>query len=44
MFLLLAKSKIQFRGPMYVISDLNDEPITGTFCEKELQKTSQNRE
>ena len=25
----------------YVISDLNDEPITGTFYEKELQKTNQ---
>ena len=24
----------------YVISDLNDEPITGSFYEKELQKTS----
>ena len=25
----------------YTISDLNGEPITGTFCEKELQKTNQ---
>ena len=25
----------------YVISDLNGEPITGRFYEKELQKTSQ---
>ena len=25
----------------YVINDLNDEEITGTFYEKELQKTSQ---
>ena len=25
----------------YVISDLNGEEITGTFCEKELQKTNQ---
>ena len=24
----------------YVISDLNGEPITRSFCEKELQKTS----
>ena len=24
----------------YVVSDLNDEEITGSFCEKELQKTS----
>ena len=27
----------------YVISDLNGEPIVGTFYEKELQKTSQNK-
>ena len=27
----------------YVISDLNDEPITGSFFEKELQKTSQEK-
>ena len=25
----------------YVVSDLNDEEITGSFYEKELQKTSQ---
>ena len=25
----------------YVINDLNDEEIIGTFCEKELQKTNQ---
>ena len=25
----------------YVISDLNGEPITEIFCEKELQKTNQ---
>ena len=25
----------------YVINDLNGEEITGTFCEKELQKTNQ---
>ena len=27
----------------YVISDLNGEPITRSFCEKELQKTSQEK-
>ena len=27
----------------YVISDLNSEPITGSFYEKELQKTSQEK-
>ena len=27
----------------YVISDLNDEPITGSFYDKELQKTSQKK-
>ena len=26
-----------------MISDLNSEPITGSFCEKELQKTSQEK-
>ena len=26
----------------YVTSDLNDEPIAGSFYEKELQKTNQN--
>ena len=26
---------------IYVISDLNGEPITGSFYEKELQKTNQ---
>ena len=25
----------------YVINDLNDEEVTGTFYEKELQKTNQ---
>ena len=42
-FFLLIKLKIQFLGPMftYVISDLNGEEITGSFYEKELQKTSQ---
>ena len=35
-------SKIKDTVPwMYVISDLNGEPITGSFYEKELQKTSQ---
>ena len=24
----------------YVINDLNEEEIVGTFCEKELQKTT----
>ena len=27
----------------YIISDLNAEPITGSFYEKELQKTSQEK-
>ena len=27
----------------YVISDLNDEPIPGSFYEKELQKTRQKK-
>ena len=39
-FLLLIKLKIQFLG-LPVISDLNGEEITGTFYEKELQKTNQ---
>ena len=34
-FLLLVKSKTQF----VVISDLNGEPTTGSFYEKELQKS-----
>ena len=35
-------SKIKNTVPWtYVISDLNGEPITGKFYEKELQKTSQ---
>ena len=35
-------SKIKNTVPWtYVISDLNGEPITGSFYEKELQKTSQ---
>ena len=38
-YLLLKKLKILFRG--LVINDLNGEEITGTFYEKELQKTSQ---
>ena len=37
-FLFLVKLKMQFRG--LVISDLNGEPITGRFYEKELQKTN----
>ena len=27
----------------YVVSELNGEEITGSFCEKELQKTSQEK-
>ena len=35
-------SKIKNTVPWtYVISDVNGEPITGSFYEKELQKTSQ---
>ena len=35
-------SKIKNAVPWtYVISDLNGEPISGTFYEKELQKTNQ---
>ena len=35
-------SKIKNTVPLtYVISDLNGEPITGSFYEKELQKTNQ---
>ena len=37
-FLLLVKSIIQFRG--HVISDMNGEDITGSFYEKELQRTN----
>ena len=37
-------SKIKNTVPMtYVISGLNGEPITGSFYEKELQKTSQEK-
>ena len=37
-------SKIKNTVPWtYVISGLNDEEITGTFYEKELQKTSQEK-
>ena len=39
-FLLLIKLKIQFLG-LPVISDLNGDEITGTFYEKEFQKTNQ---
>ena len=38
-FLLLAKIKITVPWT-YVINDLNGEEITGTFYEKELQKTN----
>ena len=35
-------SKIENTVPWtYIINDLNSEEITGTFYEKELQKTSQ---
>ena len=35
-------SKIQRTNPVtYKITDYNDEEVQGTFCEKELQKTSQ---
>ena len=37
--MLLAKLKIQFRGHTW----LDGEPITGTFCKKELQKSSQEK-
>ena len=39
-FLLLKKLKNTVRWT-YVIDDLNGEEITGTFYEKELQKTDQ---
>ena len=39
---ILIVSKIKDTVPwMYAISDLNDEEITGSFYEKELQKTNQ---
>ena len=41
-FLLVVKSKIQVLG-LIVASDLNGEEITGSFYEKELQKTSQEK-
>ena len=41
-FLLLAKLKVQIRG-LYVTSDLNGESITGSFYEKELKTTSQEK-
>ena len=35
-------NKIKNTAPWtHAISDLNGEPITGSFCEKELQKTDQ---
>ena len=43
-FLLLVKLKIQLvklKVQTYVVSDLGGEKITGSFYEKELQKTSQ---
>ena len=40
-FLLLVKLKIHFRGIMLL--DLNGESITGSFYEKELQITSQEK-
>ena len=40
-FLLLVKLKIQFRR--LVVSDMSGEEITGSFYEKELQKTSQEK-
>ena len=41
-FLLLTKLKILIKNTWtYVISDLNGEDITGSFSEKELQKTTQ---
>ena len=37
-------SKIKYKVPwIYVVSDLNGEPITECFREKELQKTSQEK-
>ena len=39
--LSLIKLKIRFHG--LVINDLNGEEITGTFHEKELQKTNQKK-
>ena len=41
-FLLVVKLKIQVLG-LIVASDLNGEEITGSFHEKELQKTSQEK-
>ena len=40
-FSLLVKLKIQFRG--LVVNDLNGEEITGSFYEKEFQKTIQEK-
>ena len=42
-FLLLIKLKIQFLPWTFVVSDLNGEKIIGSFYEKELQKTSQEK-
>ena len=41
-FLLFVKFKTQFRE-LIVINDLNGEPITATFYEKELQETSREK-
>ena len=41
-FLLLTKLKILIQNTgTYVISDVNGEDISGSFSEKELQKTTQ---
>ena len=41
---LVRRSKIKNTHPWtYVISDLNGEEIAGSFYEKELQKTSQEK-
>ena len=40
---VIKKLKILFYGHMYVIDDLNSEEIIGTFYEKELQKTNQEK-
>ena len=41
-FLLLVKLKKTVPWT-YVINDLNGEEITGTFCEKKMQKSSQEK-
>ena len=42
-FLLLKKIKKETVPQTYVISDLNGEPFTGSFFEKELQKTGEEK-